>query len=183
MESDTESESFVQSFAEKDRSWTVVLKDIFDEWLLLFQGIFCDLLSFDSSTSLFGSLTTIKDSQFKVNFEPRPTVNKCPIVKFGVSKSYLFDTVQKLCEIFLSPPPPKKIEEFFANVFPPSQRSNARGVEWKGGGYESLKSVAPTGKIETRLDNKVQRARGRSPAKGIKRTIFAEYPNHNSNRN
>lgn len=30
MESDTESESFVQSFAEKDRSWTVVLKDIFD---------------------------------------------------------------------------------------------------------------------------------------------------------
>lgn len=62
MESDTESESFVQSFAEKDRSWTVVLKDIFDEWLLLFQGIFCDLLSFDSSTSLFGSLTMIKDS-------------------------------------------------------------------------------------------------------------------------
>lgn len=110
MESDTESESFVQSFAEKDRSWTVVLKDIFDEWLLLFQGIFCDLLSFDSSTSLFGSLTTIKDSQFKVNFEPRPTVNKCPIVKFGVSKSYLFDTEFKNSVKFFSllPPPPKK---------------------------------------------------------------------------
>lgn len=133
MESDTESESFVQSFAEKDRSWTVVLKDIFDEWLLLFLRIFCDLLSFDSSTSLFGSLTMIKDSQFKVNFEPRPTVNKCPIVKFGVSKSYLFDTEFKNSVKFFSllPPPPKN-RRIFRKRVPPFPKIECTGSGMEG---------------------------------------------------